>query len=80
MCVCVGVIGLGVWTVSISICLVVTARRAGAAASGLPHGRRGSAPASRFQLYVRCPGPCRARGGSRAPVSASGASVAQRAV
>ena len=37
----------------------------------------GVAPAPRFQLYVRCAGPCRAHGGSRAPVSVSGASVAQ---
>ena len=57
--------------------LFVTAQRAGAAVSGLPHGRR-VAPAPRVQLYVRCVGPCRARGGCRAPVSC--ASVAQGAV
>ena len=50
------------------------------AVSGLHHGRRGVAPAPRIQLYVRCAGPCRARGGCRAPVSLSGASVGQGAV
>ena len=60
--------------------LFVTAQRAGAGASGLPNGRRGVAPAPRFQLYVRCAGPCRARGGSLPPVSVFGASVAQGAV
>ena len=53
---------------------------AGAAVTGLHHGRRGVAPAPRFQLYVRCAGPCHARGGCRAPVSVSGSSVAQGAV
>ena len=54
------------------------AQRAGAAVSGPHHGRRGVAAAPRFQLYMRCAGPCRARDGCRAPVS--GASVAQGAV
>ena len=58
--------------------LFVTAQRGGAAVSGLHHGRRGDAAAPRFQLYVRCAGPCRAHGGCRAPVS--GATVAQGAV
>ena len=56
--------------------LFVTAQCA--AATGLPNGRRGVVLAPRFQLYLRCAGPCRARGGSCAPVS--GASVAQGAV
>ena len=46
--------------------LFVTAASAGAAASGLPNGRQGVAPAPRFQLYVRCAGSCRAPGGNRA--------------
>ena len=83
--VCVCVIGFGVWTVSVSVRLVCygPARqqgRQGAAVSGLHHGSQGLAPAPRFQLYVRCAGPRRARGGCRAPVSVSGASVAQGAV
>ena len=53
--------------------LFVTAQRASAVVSGLHHGHRGVAPAPRFQLYVRCAGPCCACGGCRAP--ASGASV-----
>ena len=60
--------------------LYVPSLRAGAAVSGLHHGRRGVAPAPQFQLYVRCVGPCRARGGCRAAVSVAGASVAQGAV
>ena len=60
--------------------LSVTAQRAGAGVSGLHHGRQGVAPAPRFQFYVHCVAPCRARGGCRAPVSRSGASMAQGAV
>ena len=45
-----------------------------------PQPRCRAAPAPRFQLYVRFAAPCRARGGSNAPVSFSGASVAQGAV
>ena len=45
--------------------------------SGLHHGRREAAPAPRFQLYVCCTGPCRARGGYRAAVSVA---VAKSAV
>ena len=60
--------------------LFVMSQRAGAALSGLHHGRRGVAPALRFQLYVRWAGPWRARGGCRTPVSVPGASVAQGAV
>ena len=63
-----------------SFSLFVPPQRGGAAVSGLHHGRQGVAPAPRFQLYVRCAGPCRARGGCRAPVSVSGASVAQGAM
>ena len=44
------------------------------------YGRGGVAPAHRFQLYVRCAGPCRARDGCRAAVFVGGASVAQGAV
>ena len=36
--------------------LFATSQRAGAALSGLHHGRRRVAPAPRFQLYVRCAG------------------------
>ena len=36
--------------------------------------------APRFQLYVRCAGPCHPRGGCHAPFPVSGASVAQGAV
>ena len=72
-CVCNWVQGLE----RLSFCLsCLLWRSAGAAVSGLPHGLGGVAPAPRFQLYMRCTGPCRARGGCRAPVS--GASVAQR--
>ena len=60
--------------------LSVTAQRAGAGVSRLHHGRRGVAPAPRFQLYVHYVAPCRARGGCRAPVSVSGASMAEGAV
>ena len=64
--------------------LSVTAQSAGAGVSGLHHGlhhgRRGVAPAPRFQLYVQYLAPCRDRGGCRAPVSLSGASMAQGAV
>ena len=67
----------------------VPSQHAGVAVSGLHHGRRGvarrlgitkrrSSRAPRFQLYLHCVGPCRARGGCRAPVSS--ASVAQGAV
>ena len=60
--------------------LSVTAQRAGAGVSGLHHGRQGVARAPRFQLDVHCVAPCRARGGCRAHVSLSGASMAQGAV
>ena len=72
------VIVFGVCTVSNSVRLFVTSQRAGAAMSGIYHGRRGVAPAPRFQLYVRCASPCSACGGCR--VSVPGASVAQGAV
>ena len=65
MCVCVCDWGRGVDRLNFHLyCLL---QRAGAAASGLPHRRRGVAPAPRFQLYVRCAGPCHASGGCRAP-------------
>ena len=60
--------------------LSVTAQLAGAGVSGLRHWRLGVAPAPRFQLYVHYVAPCRARCGCRAPVSLSGASMAQGAV
>ena len=60
--------------------LSVTAQRAGAGVSGLHHGRRGVALAPRFQLYVHCVALCRARGGCRAAVSLSGASMVRGAV
>ena len=60
-------LGSGIGPSPIPSVLLVTAQRAGAAVSGL-------------QLYVRCAGSCRARGGCRAPVSVSGAAVAQGAV
>ena len=50
--------------------LFVTAQRAGAAVSGLHHGRQGGDPEPRFQLYVRYAGPCHACSGCRAPASA----------
>ena len=78
MCVCV--IGLGCGSSQFPSVLFVTAQCVGAAVSELHHGRRGVAPAPRFQLYVRCAGSCRARGGCRAPVSVSGASVTQGAL
>ena len=79
VCVCVCVrLGSGCGPSQFPSVLFVTAQRAGAAASGLLNGRRGVAPAPRIQLYARCAGPCRARGGSCAPVS--GASVTQGAV
>ena len=73
------VIVFGVWTVSDSV-LFVPSQHAGAAVSGLHHGRRGVAPAPRFQLYVCCAGPCCARGGYCVAASVAGASVAQGAV
>ena len=79
VCVCVG-LGSGCGPSQFPPVLFVMAQLAGAAAFGLPPGRRGVAPAPQFQLYVRCAGHCRARGGSRAPVFVypSGAPVAQR--
>ena len=60
--------------------MLVPSQHAGAAVSGLHHGRRGVAPAPQFQLCVSCAGPCRTQGGRRAAVSMAGASVAQGAV
>ena len=60
--------------------LFVQSQRVSAAVSGLHHGRRGVAPAPRFQLCARCVGPCRARDGCRAAMSVAGASVAKGAV
>ena len=50
------------------------------ACRGFITGAGGVAPAPRFQLNVHCVAPCRARGGCRAPVSLSCASMAQGAV
>ena len=77
-CVCLGS-GFGP-SVSVRIVCYSPAQRAGAAVPGLHDGCREVALTPRFQLYVRCAGPCRARGGCRAPVSVSGASVAQGGV
>ena len=79
MYVYVCVVGFGVWTVSVSVCLVCYSL-AGRRCRELPAGPGGLPRTPLFQLYVRCAGPCRARGGSRAPVSVHGASVAQGAV
>ena len=73
MCVFVS-LGSGFGPSQIPSVLFVTAqRRAGAAVSGLHHGRRGVA---RYQLYLRGVGPCRTHVGCRAPESVSGALVA----
>ena len=73
MCVC-----LGFEPLQIPCVRFVKSQRAGAAVSGLHHGRRRVASAPRFLLYVRCAGPCRPHGGSC--VLVSGASVAQGAM
>ena len=53
---------------------------AGSGVSGLHQGCGGVVPAARIQLYVHCVAPWHARGGHRAPVSLSAASMAQGAV
>ena len=73
------VIGFGVWTVSVSVCFACYGpAHAGAAISGLHRGHRGPAPAN-FSCKCTARVPV-APGGCRAPVSVSGASVAQGAV
>ena len=78
MCVCVCVwLGSGSGPSRSPSVLSLTAQRASAGMSGFHHGRWGVASAPRFQLYVHCVAPCRARDGCRAPVSLSGASMAR---
>ena len=69
VCMCVCMVGFGVWTTPGPYVLSVMAQRTGAGVSGLHHGRGGVAPVPRFQLYVHYVAPCRARGGYRASVS-----------
>ena len=72
------VIVFWVWNISDSVRFVffVPFQCASAAVFGLPYGCRGVSRAPRFQLCVRCAGPCRARGGCRAAVSVAGALLA----
>ena len=79
MCECAW-LGSGFGRSQILSVLFVPSQRAGAAVSGLHRGRPGAAPVPRFQLYVRCAGPCRSRAGCRAAMSVVSASVAQAAV
>ena len=72
VCACVrsGIV-FWVWSISDSVRFVLAVA---------PQRAEGVAPAARFQLCVRCAGPCRARGGCGAAVSVASALEAQGAV